>query len=73
MGHGANGLYGIVRRRGPGIGENIPDLDEFVPAGGGEAVAFFGMPVDGENRTMVTLNVKFRFVWAPTIPYLDVA
>ena len=73
VGHGADGLYGIVRRRGSGVGENVPNFDEFVPAGGGEAVAFFRVPIDGENGTMMTLNMKLRFVRTSTIPYLNVS
>ena len=73
VGDRADGLNGIVRRRRARIGENIPDFDEFVSAGGGEAISLLGVPIDGENRTVMTLNVKLRLVRIPEIPNLNVA
>lgn len=69
----SDGLNGVVRHRRSRVGEDVPDFDELVSAGSGKAITFLRMPVDGEDRPVMTLNVKLRLVGVPEIPHLNVA
>ena len=72
VGDWSDSLDGVKRRRGSGVDVDVPDFDELVSPGGGESIALLRMPVDGEDRTVMTLNMEFRFIRATEVPYLNI-